>query len=463
MRLLWQNTSTGDRSIWLMTGTSWDGSYAALPSVPQVWSIAGAGDFNGDGQPDIVWQNTATGDRSVWFMNGNSWSGNYALLPNVSPQWSIAGVGDFNGDGKVDLLWQNTVTGDRSIWFMDGSSYNGSYALLPAVSPIWSIAAVADFNADNKADLVWQNTTTGERSIWFMNGSTWGGMYALLQTVPPTWRIVAAADFNNDGKPDLVWQNIATGDRSIWLMNGSVWNGSYASLPTVSTTWSIAGVLPTVPTSPGSLVFGSSTEKIIVVDMGSAFSPTVSGTGGFSPTFTSRATSIATVDALGRVTAVGEGQVWVVAAVPGSTDSVYVIVPRTPSGPVLRSDLRTFNVVAGATTVVNIILDTRSTPIGGAEFSVGYTTSPAVFTILAWSATGTPAPVVGWFQNGVFRLSLASGSPLSGQLAVFRLTFTTPTANTSGFLTLTLTEIVSPTGSDLLPVSTSTRIPIIVK
>jgi hypothetical protein len=243
MRMLWQNTTTGDRSIWLMNGTSWDGSYALLPQVPTAWSIAGSGDFNFDGYADIVWQNTSTGDRSIWFMSGNNWNGEYALLPRVSTEWSIAGVGDFNADGKPDLVWQNTTTGDRSIWFMNGSSWNGSYALLPQVATAWSIAAIGDFNADGKPDLVWQNNTTGDRSIWYMNGSTWSGSYASLMTVPPAWRIAAAADFDSDGDPDLVWQNISTGERSIWMMNGSSWNGSYVSLPTVSTQWSIAAML----------------------------------------------------------------------------------------------------------------------------------------------------------------------------------------------------------------------------
>src|SRR2546423_3462864 len=115
MRLLWQNTSTGDRSIWLMSGTSWNGSYAALPQVPTAWSIAGSADFNGDGNADIVWQNTTTGHRSIWFMSCTAWNGTYSLLPQISTQWSIAGAGGFNGDGKPDLGWQNTLTGGRSI------------------------------------------------------------------------------------------------------------------------------------------------------------------------------------------------------------------------------------------------------------------------------------------------------------------------------------------------------------
>jgi len=34
-------------------------------------------------------------------------------LGYVSPEWSIAGVGDFDGDGKADILWRDSAT-DRS-------------------------------------------------------------------------------------------------------------------------------------------------------------------------------------------------------------------------------------------------------------------------------------------------------------------------------------------------------------
>jgi len=211
------------------------------------------------------------------------------------------------------------------------------------------------------------------------------------------------------------------------------------------------------------LGFGSSSEKIRVLDVDSVFTPTLTGPSNGTTTFVSRATSVATVDARGTITGVGPGQVWVAASAPGFVaDSVYVIVPRTSTGPVLRSDLTTFNVKPGASIVINIILDTRSTPIGGAELSVGYTTSPALFTSGSYSATGTPAPVVSNLQAGVLRVSLASGSPLSGPLSILQLAFTTSASNTSGFLTLTFIDLVSPTGADLIPVSTSTRIPIIV-
>jgi hypothetical protein len=72
-------------------------------------------------------------------------------------------------------------------------------------------------------------------------------------------------------------------------------------------------------------------------------------------------------------------------------------------------------------------------------------------------------------QSGLFRLSLASGSALTGQLSILRFTFTAPVtqgveliANRSGYIVLTLIDLVDPTGADILPTSTSMRIPIII-
>ena len=211
------------------------------------------------------------------------------------------------------------------------------------------------------------------------------------------------------------------------------------------------------------LGFGSSTEKIRIVDIGGTFTPTLTGSSTGRTTFVSRATSVATVDAQGTITGVGEGQVWIAASSPGYVaDSVYVIVPRNSTGPVLRSDLTTFNAKPGTTVVINVILDTRSTPIGGTELSVGFTTTPQIFTGGSFAPTGSPAPAVSNLQAGLLRLSLASGSPLTGQLSILRLSLTTTTSNVSGFLTFTFIDLVSPTGTDLIPVATSTRIPIIV-
>jgi hypothetical protein len=231
--IVWQNNSTGQRTIWYMNNTS---AFAerVLPTVSTPWQIATTGDFNSDGQVDIVWQNTATGQRTVWFMNGATWIGEQPL-PTVATTWNIAGANDFNGDGQMDILWQNTATGQRSIWFMSGTTWIGERAL-PTVAPTWEIVGTGDFNRDGHPDILWQNRSSGQRTIWLMNGATWVAE-RLLGTVPGQWTIAGAGDFNKDRNVDIVWQNLQTGQRSIWLLNNGAWTGQEAALPLVATTW----------------------------------------------------------------------------------------------------------------------------------------------------------------------------------------------------------------------------------
>jgi hypothetical protein len=65
-----------------------------LPTVAIQWNIAGAGDFNGDGDAGLVWENTITGQRAIWFLK-NGVPSSALNLPTVATQWRIAGVGDF--------------------------------------------------------------------------------------------------------------------------------------------------------------------------------------------------------------------------------------------------------------------------------------------------------------------------------------------------------------------------------
>jgi hypothetical protein len=232
--ILWQNSSTGERYLWLMDGTMFS-SGVSLGFFTTDWQMVAAADFNGDGLLDILWQNTSTGERSITLMDGTLFNGGPSL-GIVSNNWQMVAAADFNGDGKADILWQNTVTGERYIWLMNGTAY-GSGVSLGIVPTAWRIAAVADFNSDGKPDILWQNTSTGERFIWLMNGTAQASGVS-LGTVSTAWQIAAAGDYNGDGKPDILWQNTTTGERYIWLMNGITFSSS-VPLGTISTQWQI--------------------------------------------------------------------------------------------------------------------------------------------------------------------------------------------------------------------------------
>ena len=71
--ILWQNASSGQVSIWDMNGNSLIGGGPVNPNPGPAWKAIGTGDFTGDGfSDDILWQNTSSGQVSIWEMNGNS-------------------------------------------------------------------------------------------------------------------------------------------------------------------------------------------------------------------------------------------------------------------------------------------------------------------------------------------------------------------------------------------------------
>ena len=70
------------------------------------WYVAGSGDYNGDGQADILWRNIRTGANTIWrSANSATRQGMFSVKPFVG--WRVAGSGDYNGDGVSDVLWRN--------------------------------------------------------------------------------------------------------------------------------------------------------------------------------------------------------------------------------------------------------------------------------------------------------------------------------------------------------------------
>ena len=232
-QIFWQNSSTGERQIWSMTGTTHT-STASLGSVATSWNIVASGDFNGDGKKDIVWQ-SSTGQVAVWTMNGATRLGSY-VIGSASPPWQVATASDFNGDGKSDIVLQNGATGERSIWLMNGLSRVG-IVTLGALSTQWKIIGSGDFDGDAKSDLLLWNTQTAQVSVWLMHGITPGGTVA-LRTGGVGWSLVGTSDLNANGNIDILWQNQSNGQRAAWLMNHTTFLSS-ATIAIVPLSWNI--------------------------------------------------------------------------------------------------------------------------------------------------------------------------------------------------------------------------------
>ena len=58
-----------------MNGDTLIGGGPVTPNPGTSWKAIGTGDFNKDGHSDILWQNTNTGQVSIWEMDGNTFIG----------------------------------------------------------------------------------------------------------------------------------------------------------------------------------------------------------------------------------------------------------------------------------------------------------------------------------------------------------------------------------------------------
>jgi hypothetical protein len=175
---LWRHLVSGQNVVWFMNGINLvSGTFTNPTSLADVrWKMVGTGDFNLDGRPDILWRHDFSGENVLWYMNGvNLVSGTFTMPSTLTDvRWKMAGVGDFNRDGKPDILWHHSFSGQIVLWYMDNNVLlGGTFATPNGLSDVgWQVVAVGDYNADERPDIVWRHIGSGQNVVWFMNNAT---------------------------------------------------------------------------------------------------------------------------------------------------------------------------------------------------------------------------------------------------------------------------------------------------
>jgi glucose/arabinose dehydrogenase len=229
--LIWANQATGQLAAWQVQGTLVHaGHLLSAPPLPAGWRVVG-NSSPGPNRTDLFVQSD-TGLLGMWVFDGSVFRHGVTLNPGrvSDPMWRVRAVGDFNHDGQPDLVWQYAPTGQVAFWLMNG--LNAIAYVIPSVStpgPDWEIVGPGDTNFDGELDLYWQHRTMGTLAVWRMMGTQYAaGVVLSASPTDPGWRAVATADLDNDGSPDIVFQHVTAGTVAAWyLEREKVRFGSY--------------------------------------------------------------------------------------------------------------------------------------------------------------------------------------------------------------------------------------------
>lgn len=232
--IFWHHPETGTLSPWSLGASSGAGTPIVTNSVLSValpgssgWVVKLVADFNRDGSADILWYHPTTGSLSVWWLQGNTLLGHEMVKVSAVPAssgWDIVGSGDFDRDGNVDVLWHHRSSGAFNVWLMRlrGTEFKRSFPLsMNSTGSGAVVAGTGDFDKDGNVDVLWFNPSTGSLNFWKLdhfNVKASIPVNVAGPTVSTGWKLAAIDDFNRDGFADLMWHHV-DGTLAVWNLD----------------------------------------------------------------------------------------------------------------------------------------------------------------------------------------------------------------------------------------------------
>jgi MYXO-CTERM domain-containing protein len=198
------------------------------------------GDFNRDGNPDVVYADQGQNRVSVLFLKPELFPTSFECAPQpagrqfaLSAKPAAVAVGDLNRDGRLDIA---VATSAGVATLLANPATEGDF-FNPVNHTVGSnprAVAIADLNRDGRPDIVAADRGDNSVSILYGHGDgTFDAVVSLAAGRPLT--AVVVTDVNRDGNPDLITASEDTREIVVFLQDATAEKG-FRQLTAVSMT-----------------------------------------------------------------------------------------------------------------------------------------------------------------------------------------------------------------------------------
>jgi hypothetical protein len=209
--ILWYGPGSGtDRMFWGRSDRSWDS--VVLSSVNGTYQTASA-DFDCDGNDDVLWYRSG-GTSYFW------WGSSVRTFGETTVAWQTPTgfqplAGDFDGDGCGDILWYQA---DRPTIVYYGVSNRSFYLNQTLTVGAGYAPVIGNFDGDCCDDVLWYSSS-GSESWWYGTTTRWQWVTSSALQISTSYPWLGVGDFDGDNRADILFNQSGVFDR-IWLFSG---------------------------------------------------------------------------------------------------------------------------------------------------------------------------------------------------------------------------------------------------
>lgn len=212
-------------------------SQIASPSTTGLHQGMDVGDFNQDGELDVVAATDSDGLQLWTGDGGNSWT-DVATWTNPdlpgSGRFHTPAFADIDNDGYLDVITSRGTAGGLQAWRFINDGWQQASNGLPVTGTYFDVEA-GDFNEDGKIDFVAVGHAMGIRPYAGDGGAFWTPTTAGLP-LATTFNSVALGDIDRDGLLDIVAGSSGNGI-GIWQGSAGGTGWDMRSRPVSTGTW----------------------------------------------------------------------------------------------------------------------------------------------------------------------------------------------------------------------------------